>query len=77
MTARTYRPRRTALADGGTLALRSDGSIAHLDEKGAVIASWAPDDPAWASRAIRFGLHLTPHTIHPSGRDVPDSKPPA
>ena len=77
MTTRTYRPRRTALPDGETLALRRDGSIAQLDEQGAVLASWAPDDPAWGSRAIRFGLHVTPQTIHPSGRDVPDSKPPA
>lgn len=77
MTARTYRPRRTALAGGGTLALRIDGSIAQLDESGAVVASWSPEDPEWASRAIRFGLHTTPPTIHPSGRDVPDSKPPA
>ena len=77
MTARTYRPRRTVLADGETLALRIDGSIDHLDEKGAVIGSWTPDDPEWGRRAIRFGLHVTPPTIHPSGRDVPDSKPPA
>ena len=77
MTARTYRPRRVPLADGEGLALRVDGTIQHLDSSGAVTASWTPDDPAWGSRAIRFGLHESPQTIHPTGRDVPDSKPPA
>jgi hypothetical protein len=77
MTARTYRPRRVPLADGETLALRVDGTIQQLDDKGAVTASWAPGDPDWGSRAIRFGLHESAPTIHPSGRDVPDSKPPA
>jgi hypothetical protein len=77
MTARTYRPRRVPLADGEQLALRVDGTIQHLDAKGAVTGSWTPDDPAWGTRAIRFGLHEAPRTIHPDGRDVPDSKPPA
>ena len=77
MTARTYRPRRVPLTDGETLALRLDGTIDQLDAEGAVTASWKPDDAAWGSRAIRFGLHQSPRTIHPSGRDVPDSKPPA
>jgi hypothetical protein len=77
MTARTYRARRVPLADGEYLALRVDGTIQHLDGGGAVTASWTPEDPAWASRAIRFGLHQQARTIHPSGRDVPDSKPPA
>jgi len=65
------------LADGESLALRVDGTIQHLDGAGAVTASWTPDDPAWGSRAIRFGLHESPQTVHPTGRDVPDSKPPA
>ena len=77
MTARTYRPRRVPLADGESLALRVDGTIQHLDGAGAITASWTPDDPAWGSRAIRFGLHQSPQTVHPTGRDVPDSKPPA
>ena len=77
MTARTYRPRRVPLADGESLALRVDGTIQHLDSKGVVTESWAPDDPAWGSRAIRFGLHESPQTVHPTWRDVPDSKPPA
>ena len=77
MTARTYRPRRVPLADGESLALRVDGTIQHLDGAGAVTESWTPDDPAWGSRAIRFGLHQSPQTVHPTGRDVPDSKPPA
>ena len=77
MTARTYRPRRVPLAEGESLALRVDGTIQHLDGAGAVTASWTPDDPAWGSRAIRFGLHESPQTIHPTGRAVPDSNPPA
>ena len=77
MTARTYRPRRVPLADGEYLALRADGTIQHLDGSGAITASWTPEDPAWGSRAIRFGLHQEARTVHPSGRDVPDSKPPA
>ncbi|HEY3336726.1 MAG TPA: hypothetical protein VGK16_15970 [Candidatus Limnocylindrales bacterium] len=77
MTARTFRPRRLPLPDGEYLALRADGTIQHLDRDGSVSASWTPDDPAWGSRAIRFGLHESPRTIHPTGRDVPDSKPPA
>jgi hypothetical protein len=77
VTARTYRPRRVPLGDGATLALRVDGTIQQLDDKGAVTDSWAPEDPAWGARAIRFGLHQEARTIHPSGRDVPDSKPPA
>jgi len=77
MTARTYRPRRVALPDGGTLALRANGSIDRLDASGDVSESWGPADPGWEQRAIRFGLRVAPETVHPSGRDVPDSKPPA
>jgi hypothetical protein len=77
MTARTYRPRRVALADGEMLALRSDGSIAHLAATGEVTETWSPEDPGWARRAIRFGLHEAPETVHPSGRDVPNRIPPA
>ena len=77
MTVRTYRARRVPLADGEYLALRADGTIQHLDSSGAVTASWTPADLDWGSRAIRFGLHESPRTVHPSGRDVPDSKPPA
>ena len=77
MTTRTYRPRRIALADDETLALRSDGTIVHLSATGEVVASWPAGDSGWSGKAIRFGLHQGPDTIHPSGRDVPDSKPPA
>jgi hypothetical protein len=77
MPARTYRPRKVPLADDERLVLRADGTIDHIDGSNAVTASWKPDDPAWGSRAIRFGIHQSPQTIHPSGRDVPDSKPPA
>jgi hypothetical protein len=77
MTERTYRPRRVALADGETLALRRDGSINHLDRDGAVLGTWAPGDPAWDQRAIRFGLKPQPATVHPSGRGEPDRHPPA
>jgi hypothetical protein len=77
MTAREYRPRRIALADGESLALRRDGTINHLARDGTVLESWTPADGGWPQRAIRFGLHETPQTVHPSGRDVPDAKPPA
>lgn len=77
MTARTYRPRRTTLANGDTLALHRSGTIDQLDGTGGITESWRPSDPGWGSRAIRFGLHVGPETVHPTGRDVPDSKPPA
>ena len=77
MTARTYKPRRIPLTDGETLALRRNGSIDQVAADGTVSSSWTPDDPAWGQRAIRFGLQVEPVTIHPSGRSVPDSKPPA
>jgi hypothetical protein len=77
MTARTYRPRSVPLADGERLALRANGTIDRVDSTGSVSESWTRDDPAWPSRAIRFGISESPRTIHPSGRDVPDSKPPA
>ncbi|MEO5963870.1 MAG: hypothetical protein ABIR11_00290 [Candidatus Limnocylindrales bacterium] len=72
-----YKPRRAALADGETLALRMDGSIVHHAKDGATLTTWAPDDPGWAQRAIRFGLQPAPRTIHPSGRGVPNTKPEA
>jgi len=77
MTARTYRPRRVALADGEMLALRSDGTITHLANGGGVTETWKTSDPGWAQRAIRFGIRVGPETVHPDGRDVPNRIPPA
>ena len=71
-----YRPRQIALADGGTLLLRADGTIEHQDATGATTETLAPTDPAWPGRAIRFGLHEEHPTVKPSGRDNPGPKPP-
>ena len=68
------RRHQLALADGGKLILDRDGSIRHLDDKGATIETWAPEDPAWAERAIRFGLHPQDPTVAPQGHQVPAPK---
>ena len=75
--AARFRPRRLAIADGESLALRGDGTIEHLDAAGIAVERWAADDPAWAAQAIRFGLKPSPTTVVPRGRDVPGSRPPA
>jgi len=68
------RRHQLALADGGKLMLLGDRSIRHLDAYGATIETWAPDDPAWAERAIRFGLHPQDPTVAPQGHQVPAPK---
>lgn len=75
--AARFRPRRLPVANGEILALRGDGTIERRDAAGTVLERWGPDDPSWADHAIRFGLHPSATTVHPSGRDVPGSKPPA
>jgi hypothetical protein len=59
------------------LALHGDGTIEHVDAGGVTVERWTTADPAWPTHAIRFGLHPSPVTVAPSGRDVPGSKPPA
>ena len=55
--------------------LNTDGSIVHVDEHGAPMHSWAPDDPEWPRQAIRFGLYPQADTVTPTSRSVEGSKP--
>jgi hypothetical protein len=71
-----YRSRRLAIPGGEILELKGDGTIERRDAVGAVLGSWTPDDPAWADRAVRFGLHASALTVPPRGRYVPGAKPP-
>jgi len=71
-----YRYRRIALANGETLALRSDGTIERRDPAGVTVERWAEDDPGWAAPALRFGIRASAETVVPRGRDVPGTKPP-
>jgi hypothetical protein len=71
-----YRPRRLAIPGGEILELRGDGTIERRDAIGTVLGSWTPDEPAWADRAVRFGLHTSALTVPPRGRYVPGAKPP-
>ena len=73
---RRFKRRELELADGGRLVLGVDGSIDHLDEHGATVRSWTPDDPEWPDQAIRFGLHPQAPTVRPQDRGVPGTKPP-
>jgi hypothetical protein len=65
---RRYKRRELGLPDGGSLVLETDGSITQRDPEGVVAHAWTPDDPDWASRAIRFGLHPQEATVPPTGR---------
>lgn len=71
-----FRPHELTLADGGRLVLRRDGSIDHVDDQGATVRTWAPDEPEWPDQAIRFGLHPQAPTVTPRGRRVPGTRPP-
>jgi hypothetical protein len=64
---RRYRRRELALADGGRLVLRTDGTIEQRDAHGAVTQAWPPDDAGWPDRAIRFGLRPQAPTVRPEG----------
>lgn len=68
--ARRFRRHELKLADGGTLTLRTDGTIVQADPLGASTQTWPPGDPAWASQAIRFGLQPQAETVVPQGRNV-------
>ena len=68
--------KRLAIASGGWLMLRGDGTIEHTNAKADIVERWAVDDPAWASHALRFGIRESPRTALPRGRDVPGAKPP-
>ncbi len=71
-----YKRREVDLPDGGKLVLRGDGSIRQLSGDGTAVDSWSPDDPAWESRAFRFGIQYQPTTIKPSGRNMPGTDRP-
>ena len=73
---RRFKRRELQLADGGTLVLNADGSIAQLDGDDKPTHTWAPADPDWASHAIRFGLFPQDATVPPTGRYVDDMRPP-
>jgi hypothetical protein len=62
-----FRRREIALASGGKLLLKPDGSIVEFDSEGAESATWLRADPAWADHAIRFGLKPQSETVVPDG----------
>ena len=72
---RRFKPHELELGDGGRLVLAADGSIDHVDERGASLHRWLPDDPEWPDQAIRFGLHPQAATVTPHGQ-VQGTKPP-
>ena len=73
--ARRFRHHEIAIADGGKLVLRVDGSIAQFDSAGATGGKWAPSEPEWAGHAIRFGLRPQAETTLPQGRRAPAPRP--
>ena len=73
---RRYKRRELQLAEGGTLVLGTDGSIAQHDTEGTLAHTWAPDDPEWARHAIRFVLYPQDATVAPTGRYLDDMRPP-
>ncbi len=73
---RRFKRRELKLADGGTLVLNADGSIAQLDGDGNQAHAWEPVDPDWARHAIRFGLYPQDATVAPTGRYIEGMRPP-
>jgi hypothetical protein len=73
---RKFKHRELALADGGKLVLKADGSISQVDAAGAATQTWETADPAWASHAIRFGLFPQDATVAPTGRFIEGMRPP-
>jgi len=73
--SRHYRRRELATADGGTLALRSDGTIELLAADRTVVQSWKPEDAEWGAHAFRFGIRVQERTIAPRGPDTGSAKP--
>ncbi len=67
---RRYRARTLALASGGSLSIRPDGTIEQRDGDGAVTSTWTSADAEWAAHAIRFGIKVGPATHRPDGRDT-------
>ena len=73
---RRFKRRQLTLPDGGALVLNADRSISVLDAAGTATGTFAPDDPEWASHAIRFGLFPQDATVPPTGRFVEEMRPP-
>jgi hypothetical protein len=72
---RRFKAQQVALADGGKLVLRADGSIDQVDAGGRTRHRWTPDRPEWPDHAIRFGLQTQARTVAPHGR-VEGTRPP-
>jgi hypothetical protein len=74
---RRYRRHELALADGGRLVLRGDGTIELRGADGVATQAWAPDDGGWPDQAIRFGLRPETRTVRPDGHRGKGPNPPA
>lgn len=72
---RHYKRRELATADGGTLVLRTDGTIDLLAADRTVQRSWGPEDAEWGAHAFRFGIRAQERTIAPRGPDTGSAKP--
>jgi hypothetical protein len=72
---RHYKRRELATADGGTIVLRTDGTIDLLAADLTVVQSWNPEDPEWGAHAFRFGIRVQERTIAPRGPDTGSDKP--
>ena len=74
--AARFRPRRLPVGDGNLLVLLGDGTIERRSGDGELLERLTPDEPAWATLAIRFGVRTSSLTVAPRGRDVPGRRPP-
>jgi hypothetical protein len=73
--SRRYKRRELAAADGGTLVLRSDGTIELLAADRTVVGAWSPGEAEWGAHAFRFGIRVQERTITPRGPDTGSAKP--
>jgi hypothetical protein len=74
-TTRHYKRRELATAEGGTIVLRTDGTIDLLAADHTVVQSWNPEDSEWGAHAFRFGIRVQERTIAPRGPDTGSDKP--
>jgi hypothetical protein len=74
-TTRHYKRRELATAEGGTIVLRTDGTIDLLAADLTIVQSWNPADPEWGAHAFRFGIRVQERTIAPRGPDTGSDKP--
>lgn len=72
---RGFRSRRLALADGGRLDLRVDGTITAFAPDGTVSGTWPMGAEGWPEQAFRFGIRSQEPTTRPDGRVIDDAKP--